>query len=60
MIKNWCFICFSHNCAKINVDSDDDLPLEKILTMHNVFSKNQIHYYYDPSLEKCYNDSKIF
>ena len=27
---------FSHNYAKIKIGSDDDLPLRKTLTMHNV------------------------
>ena len=27
---------FSHNYAKINIDSDDDLSLEKKITLHNV------------------------
>ena len=50
----------SHNYAKIKIDSDDDLPLKKTLTMHNVviliksvFNKNQNHYYYNIFLEKC-------
>ena len=42
------------------IDSDDDLPLEKTLTWHNfviliksVFNKNQNHYYYNIFLGKC-------
>ena len=42
----------SLNYAKIEFDSDDDLPLEKTLTMHNtvipvpsVFNKNLNQYY---------------
>lgn len=38
---------------KIKIDSDDDLPLEEILNMHNVvtlfkavFNKSQNHEYY--------------
>ena len=38
---------------KIKINSDDDLPLEKALNMHNVviliksfFKKNHNHYYY--------------
>ena len=27
---------FSYNYAKIKIDSNDDLPLEKTLTLHNV------------------------
>ena len=41
------------------IDSDDDLPLEKTLTMHNdvmviksVFNKNRNQYYYKMFLEK--------
>ena len=41
------------------IDSDDDLPLEKTLTMHNdvmviksVFNKNHNQYYYKMFLEK--------
>ena len=44
---------FFHNYAKIKIDSDDDLPLENTLVMHNVvmliksvFNKNKNHYYY--------------
>ena len=51
---------FSHNHARIKIDSDDGLPLEKILALHNavifvksVFNKNQNQYYYDIFLEKC-------
>ena len=39
---------FSHNYAKIKIDSHDDLPLEKILPLYNAvmliksaFKKNQ-------------------
>ena len=39
---------FWHNYAKIKIDSDDDLPIENTLTLHNVviliqsvFNKNQ-------------------
>ena len=51
---------FSHNYAKIKIDSDDDLPLEKILNLHNVvifiksvLNKNKNHYYYNIFLQKC-------
>ena len=44
----------------MQVDSHDFLPLEKILTVHNIktliksfFNKNQNHYYYNKFLEKC-------
>ena len=51
---------FSHYFTKIKVDSYDSLPIEKILTLHNVIlhiksvlnnDKNQ--YYYNIFLEKC-------
>ena len=52
--------CFSHNYATIKIDSDDNLPLEKTLTLHNVFmliksvfNKKQNQYYYNVFLEKC-------
>ena len=44
----------SHNYAKIKVDSYDLLPLEKIMTFHNVtilikpvFNKDKNNYYYN-------------
>ena len=44
---------------QIKIGSDDDLPLEKTLTMHNdvilvdsVFHKNHNQYYYKTFLEK--------
>ena len=53
-------VLFSHYYAKIKVDSYDSLPLEKILTLHNVsipiksvLDKNQSHYYYNIFFEKC-------
>ena len=43
---------FSHNYAKIEINSDDNLPLQT-MTLHNeiiliksVFNKDQNHYYY--------------
>ena len=49
---------FSHNYARIKIDSYNSLPLEKRLTLHNVliliksfFDKNQNHYYYKIFLE---------
>ena len=49
---------FSHNNARIKVDSKDCLPLEKTLAIHNaiiliksVFKKNQNYYYYNIFLE---------
>ena len=51
---------FSQNYAKIEIDSYDSLILEKSLTLHNVirliksvFKRNQNHYYYNISFEKC-------
>ena len=42
----------SFDYPKIKTGSDDDLPLEKTLTMHNnVIIVN--HYYYKTFLEKC-------
>ena len=50
----------SYNYAKIKIDSDDNLPLEKTLNMYNililiksVFNKNHNHYYYQKFLEIC-------
>ena len=50
---------FSHNNAKMKIDSYNLLPLEKTLTLHNfiiftksVFHKDQNHYYYNIFLEK--------
>ena len=34
--KNCYYICYSHNYAKIKVDSYDYLSLEKLMTFHNV------------------------
>ena len=44
---------FSHNFAKIKIDSCDSLPLEKTMTFHGgiieliepVFNKDKINYY---------------
>ena len=51
---------FSHNFAKIKVDSYDSLPMEKRLTLHNVIihiksvlNKVKNHCYYKIFLEKC-------
>ena len=50
---------FSHNYAKIKIDSYDFLPLKKTLTLHNViilikspFNEDQNHYYFNTFLEK--------
>ena len=46
------------NYAKVKIDSDDDLPLQKTLSMHNAviliksdFDKNHNQYYYNTFLE---------
>ena len=51
---------FSHYFAKIKVDSYDFLPIEKILTLHNVvilinlvLNEDKNYYYYKIFLEKC-------
>ena len=51
---------FSHDYAKIKIDSYDSLCLEKTLNLHNVitliksvFNKGENHCYYDIFLEKC-------
>ena len=48
---------------KSKLISDDDLPLEETLTLHNVvilfrsvFNKNQNQYYYKTLLEKYSNE----
>ena len=56
-----CFIyIFSHCFEKFKIDSYDSLPVEKILTLHNVImliksvlNKDKNHYYYKVFLEKC-------
>ena len=58
-IKNGITYIFSHNFAKIEVDSYDSLPIEKILTLHNVIVliksvlNNDENHYYKIYLEKC-------
>ena len=51
---------FSHYFAKIKVDSYDSLPIEKILTLHNVIihiksvlNKDKNNYYYKIFLKRC-------
>ena len=49
---------FSHNYARLKVDSYDFLPIEKVSTLHvimlikSVFNKDQNRYYYNIFLEK--------
>ena len=59
-LKNSLIYVFSHNYAKIKVDSYDLLPTEKPLTLHNiiiliksVLNKDQNHYYYNIFLKQC-------
>ena len=58
-VKSGTTYAFSHNYAKIKVDSYDSLPLEKNLNFHNVvihiksvWSEDQNDYYYNILLEK--------
>ena len=51
---------FFHNYARIKIDSYNSLPVEHILTLHNVIiliksvlNEYQNHYYYNMLLEKC-------
>ena len=51
--------CVNHNFARIRVASYNSLPIEKILTFHNVIiliksvvNKNNNNYYYHKFLEK--------
>ena len=54
------YIFFSHNYAKIKVDSYYSLPLEKTLTFHNVIiHKDQNCYYLNTFLEVCLNQWHI-
>ena len=60
MSRKWYYICYSHNYAKIKVDSYDSLPLEKAITFHNSliliksgFTKDKNNYYYYIILEKA-------
>ena len=50
---------FNHNFAKIRIDSYNSLPMEKILSFHNVIiliqsvvNENENNYYYNVFLEK--------
>ena len=58
-LKSGISYIFSNNYLKIKIDSDDDLSLEKTLTILNViliesvFNKNQNQNYYNVFLEKC-------
>ena len=59
-IKSCITYIFFHYFAKIKVNSYDYLPIEKILTLHNVriliksvLNKDKNHYYFKIFLEKC-------
>ena len=58
-LKSGITYIFSHYFAKIKVDSSDSLPIEKILTLHNVIiltksvlNEDKNHYHYNIFLEK--------
>lgn len=60
MLKTNVLNAYFQRSMKIKINSDDDLPLEKILNMCNskiliksVSNKNHNHYYYQTVLEKC-------
>ena len=51
---------YSHEYMKIKINPDADLPLEKLIAMHNViiliksvFNRNDNHYDYKAYLESC-------
>ena len=51
---------FSHNYARIKIDSFDSLAIEKTSTLHDFiiliksfYNKNKNHYYYSIFLEIC-------
>ena len=59
-LKEWHHIIFSDYFAIFKVDSYDSLPIEKLLTLHNVIihiksilNKDKNHYYLKIFLEKC-------
>ena len=60
MLKTNVLNAYFQRSMKMKINSDDDLPLEKILNMYNskiliksVSNKNHNHYYYQTVLEKC-------
>ena len=60
MLKSNFSYVHSHKYTKIEINSDDDLRLEKAFTMQNLviliifgFYKNHSHNYYETFLEKC-------
>lgn len=53
---------YYHKYMKIKINSNDDLPLGKTLTMHNIvicikfaFNNNYNYYYFQVVLQKCLN-----
>ena len=59
-LKSGITYVFSHYYSKVKIDSYDSLPLEKVLTLHNliifiksVLNKYQNHYCYNILLKKC-------
>ena len=60
-LKSGITYIFSLYFAEININSYDSLPIEKILTLHNVtihiksvLNKDKNHYYYNTFFEKYY------
>ena len=64
LVKKWCKNSINHSFSRIRIDSYNSLPIEKILTFHNVIiliksvvNENKYHYYCDIFLGKgSYND----
>ena len=61
MLKSNISDIYSHKYTKIKINFNDELPLEKAITIHNVmilvksaFDKNHNHYYYKVFLEKMF------
>ena len=55
----------NHNFARIRIDSYNFLPIEKILTFHNIMiliksvvNRNKNNYYFNTFLEKCLYEDK--
>ena len=60
LLKSAITYVISHNYATIKINSYEPLPIDKILTLHNViiliksvFDKDQNHYCYNIFLQKC-------
>ena len=54
MLKSNILDVCPHEYTKVKIDSDDDLPLEKILNMHtkSAFNENHNFHYHQMFLEK--------